>query len=953
MSPFSKKQRALHQWFELQVDRTPAAIAIIDGALSVSYAELDQRANRLAHWLHSQGAGNDELIGVCLERSAALLVALLAVMKAGAAYLPLVASLPRERLALMLREARPRLLLCDTASASGLPVSEILQYRMEDLDSPLPRDVPRANYEVQPHHLAYAIFTSGSTGTPKLVGVEHGSISNLLDFATEKLFLASDTRCVPFVDPIGFDSSLHQILLPLALGGTLVALPDSASLLEAGRTHAFSYLGTTPSTLKMLLDQGLLPASIHCIGMGAEVIPLKLVERLLQLKHIERLFNFYGPTEATVYCTVACLLDRANKQAAIPANEFSAGTGRIIGRPIQNSRVYVVNESGEPVATGDRGELWVAGDCVARGYLNSPASSLERFGADPFHADGGRLYCTGDQVRFLPDGILEFLGRIDDQVKIRGFRIELGEVESALQDCPDVAEGVVVARKDESGSTMLAAYVVPAAPDAAPDKAALRTFLKQKLPDYMVPSAFVVLAKLPLTPNGKVDRRALPQPELTRAQAGLAQTRPRTPTELTLGRIWTEVLPISEIGIHDNFFDLGGHSLLVAQVVSRIRREFHLEISLRAIFERPTIESMAIMLLEKQAENAGAGEMERLLTELEALPEATAASQLNQEHPASNATNDKKIMVAASPFHCPHFPSPWFGKRRCNLLILINEDFEAESFQNVARMVHEFDPLIHAVVQRDPARTPLNLPACPTLTFSPAVVRHPLAAHGKTFCGFPLSKSEEYSILQKSGFPVPEWVALRDEAIPDLAGFGDYVVRKPDYGGKGAEVKVVRKGRVRWKPITTQAAGTSSAVIVQQFIQTGPRPVNYRVNTLFGKVLYSSRYEGCEEWRPGQGGGSIVASARGSRVSLNYDEEIIRLGESAAAAFPDHPLLGFDIIREVSSGKLYILEANAIGYVWTFNSHQVADFGFSLEKQFDGLRKAAYLLAEKTQQHAA
>jgi hypothetical protein len=364
------------------------------------------------------------------------------------------------------------------------------------------------------------------------------------------------------------------------------------------------------------------------------------------------------------------------------------------------------------------------------------------------------------------------------------------------------------------------------------------------------------------------------------------------------------------------------------------------------MFEHSTIAALAVVLLEKQVEADGAGEIEHLLVELEALTEDAAVNQLIKEDSA---------------FQCPSSKSPWFGRRRCNLLILIHEGFDWESFDRLARFVREVDPLINAVVLRDQAGTTLDLPAYPTLTFSPAVVRHPLAARGKIFCGYPMSKSEEYRAMEKIGICVPKWVLLKDGAVPDLSGFDEYVVRKPDYGGMGAEVKVVRKGRVRWKPLTTRTMGTSSSTIIQELIHTGLHPVCFRVNTLFGKVLYSVRHQSTKESgrRGGVNGkslapewGSIVASARGSRVSLNFDDEIIRLGEAAAGAFPEIPLLGFDIIREEPSGKLYVLEANAIGYVWNFRSSQVADYGFSFEEQFDGVRKAAYLLAEKTQEHA-
>jgi len=342
-----------------------------------------------------------------------------------------------------------------------------------------------------------------------------------------------------------------------------------------------------------------------------------------------------------------------------------------------------------------------------------------------------------------------------------------------------------------------------------------------------------------------------------------------------------------------------------------------------------------------------------LLDELEALSEAEVQRLLAAENPAGNIPDAATNIPRNSAFDCPDAKSEWFGRRHCNLIIVINKDFEAESFERVVDHVREFDPLIHAVVRRDQTSTGRHLPVHPTLTFSPAILRHPDPSLGRIFCGYPMSKSEEYSILEKAGIGVPKWILLKEGPTPDLGCFGEYVVRKPDYGGKGAEVAVMRKGRVRWKPITTYAAGMSTEMIVQEFIRTGRQPVSYRVNTLFGKALYSLRHQGTRLAEPTDGGASVVASARGAQASFNYDEEIIRLAETAAAAFPDIPLLGFDIIREFPSGKLYVLEANAIGYVWNFHRQHRADYGFSLETQFNGVRKAAYILAEATQQHAA
>ena len=562
--------------------------------------------------------------------------------------------------------------------------------------------------------------------------------------------------------------------------------------------------------------------------------------------------------------------------------------------------------------------------------------------------------------------ILNIFGRTDAQVKIRGFRIELGEIESVLGQQPGVRETIVVVREDNPEDRCLVAYVVPNQ-ESVPASSELRSFLKSKLPEYMIPSVFVFLDALPLTPNGKVDRKALPAPDQSIPELESTCVAPRTPVEKLLADIWTGVLKVGRVGVHDNFFELGGHSLLATRLVSQIRRELKVELPLRVIFEKPTIESLALHLLEQQAKATHPDEIYELLAELDSISDENAESQLlDLKEQPQGTVPDKQLAaqpLATSRFHCPRVKSEFFGKRECNLIVLINERFETASFEKIAGIVRELDPTIHAVVLRDAAGMNIALRQRPTLTFSPALIRHRPPQPGRVFCGYPLSKSEECTALANAGVAVPKWVLLTEDNTPDLSGFDDYVVRKPNYGGMSAEVHIVRRDRVKWKPITTRAAGTSPSMIVQQFVYTGVLPISYRVNTLFGRVLYSTKSQASPEHPPlftpadlkslvTQRGFTVSAAAHGGRSELCFDEEIIRLGERAHTAFPDIPLLGFDIVREVPSGKLYVLEANAIGYVWNFNSYQVANYGFSFEEQFDGVSKAAYILAEKTQQCA-
>jgi hypothetical protein len=636
-----------------------------------------------------------------------------------------------------------------------------------------------------------------------------------------------------------------------------------------------------------------------------------------------------------------------------------------VGRPLPQTQVLVLADNHQLCSIGEVGEIVIRTPFRTLGYLKTPSSS--GFVQNPFRADASDwLFHTGDLGRYQSDGTLEILGRRDDQVKVRGVRIEPAEVAAALHRHPGVRACAVAPYHGGDGETSLAAYVVAALREDGLVQQ-LRSYLAQQLPLPMVPSAFVLLDALPLTPNGKVDRQALPAPADTRSRREQAYVAPRTPGEETMAEIWGQVLKLVRVSIRDDFFDLGGNSILATQLVSRVRQQFAVEIPLRTMFEMPTIEGQALYLLEQQAHATQLGVMEELLAELESMSEEGAVSQLRATdgQALSPHIGPADETASATPdFSCPKTPSEWFGKRNCELVIVLNEHFETTGFERVAGYVREFDPSIATLVVRDQPSLDLPPQTRPALIVSPALIRHRLPLRGRIFSGYPHSKAEEYTALAKAGIPIPRWVLVEQGVVPDLSGFDDYIVRKPNYGGLGAEVVAMRKSRVRWKPIRTRAGGTSSTMIVQQFIYTGRRPVSYRVNTLFGKVLYSMRCEasaahpelaGPQDFRsPSRHEGvSIVATALGARVEPTYEEAIIRLAESAHAAFPEVPLLGFDIVREVSSGKLYVLEANAIGYVWNFTSRQLADYGFSFEKQFDGVRKAAYILAEKTQQFAS
>jgi amino acid adenylation domain-containing protein len=562
----------IHRLFEEQAGRTPEALAVVSGEDALAYAELESRSNRLANHLRRRGVRPETRVGVCLERGTELVVAILAVLKAGGAYVPLDPAYPAERLAFMLADSGAPLLLTRLPLPEGLPphTAEVVC-----LDADRARiaaesaQAPAAG--VLPGNLAYVIYTSGSTGTPKGVLVPHRGLANAARGHARDLGVGAGDRVLQFASP-SFDASVAEMVMALATGATLVlgtreTLAPGPDLLRLLRDQEVTVATLPPSALAVL-PPAELPA-LRTLMTAGEACPAELVERWAPER---RFFNLYGPTEATIWSTTA---------ACAP------GGGRPpIGRPVANTRAYVLDARGEPVPVGVAGELYVGGAGVARGYAGRPELTAERFVPDPFGAAGGRLYRTGDRVRWRTDGMLEYLGRLDEQVKVRGFRIEPGEIEGALRRSEGVADCVVVAREDVPGEKRLVAYVV-----GEVEAGVLRENLRRELPEHMVPAAFVALERLPLTPNGKLDRKALPAPDFAPAQERCVA--PRTPAEEVLVEIWAEVLGVERVGVTASFFELGGHSLLATRVVSRVRRVFGVELPLRALFEGPTVAELA------------------------------------------------------------------------------------------------------------------------------------------------------------------------------------------------------------------------------------------------------------------------------------------------------------------------------------------------------------------------
>ncbi|HET7091679.1 MAG TPA: amino acid adenylation domain-containing protein [Anaerolineae bacterium] len=564
--------------FEHQVQKTPHATALIFEDTSLSYAEINAKANQLAHLLISEGVGPEDLIAFAMPRSPEAIIGMLAVLKAGAAYLPLDPDYPSERLAFMIQDAAPVRLITMHEISRRLPRDiahlclddEAVIAELQKLSTANPTDAQRIT-PLLLLHPAYVIYTSGSTGKPKGVAVTHLGIGNLASALAERFEITADSRVLQFASH-SFDAATSEIVVALLCGAALVLAPleqllSSESLSALINERRISYATLFPAVLALLEP---LRVPHLTLGIAGEACPPALIEAW---SHQRRLINEYGPTEITICATTSAPLSGSLKPP--------------IGRPLPNTQVYVLDTSLQPLPPGICGELYIAGVGLARGYLNRPALTAERFVANPFGPAGSRLYRTGDLVRWLPDGNLDFLGRADQQLKLRGFRIEPGEIETALCRNHSVAQSAVIARDDQPDHRQLIAYVVPAAGRQI-DPLTLRQSLAKHLPDYMLPAAIIVMDALPLTPNGKLDREALPAPQFTFTDS----RTPRTPQETLLAALFAEILGVERVGIDDNFFYLGGQSLLATRLVSRIRSAFNVEVSIRAVFEAPTVETL-------------------------------------------------------------------------------------------------------------------------------------------------------------------------------------------------------------------------------------------------------------------------------------------------------------------------------------------------------------------------
>ncbi|MEU3572374.1 amino acid adenylation domain-containing protein [Kitasatospora sp. NPDC036755] len=575
----------VHELVEERARLTPDAVAVRCGTERLTYRELDRRANRLARHLRARGARPERLVGVCLPRSADLVVALLAVLKSGAAYLPLDPDLPARRMSFMLADADVPLLLTRRSLADRLPRHGAETVWL-DAEAPLVAALPGDALPplATPANLAYSIYTSGSTGRPKAVLVPHEGVVNYLVVRGRQLDL-DGADVVASVASISFDVIVPQVLMPLAWGAGVVIAPsevavDGPRLTEMMREFGVTTLMATPATWLLLLDGGWPGGRFQAICVGEALQPA-LARRLLE--RVSTLWNGYGPTEASVGC-VTRRVD-ADRDLARPGGSVP------IGRPLGNLRIYLLDPAGAPVPAGVPGEIHIGGAGVTRGYAGRPGLTAERFVPDPFGADGGRLYRTGDLARYLPDGSLLFLGRTDEQVKIRGYRIEPGEIEAALSARPGVARAAVTVRGCGTDAE-LAGYLVWQ--DRPGDLADVRRSLRETLPEFMVPATLTALDRIPLTTNGKVDRAALPAP--ARHGHGAGALPPRDVPELLMARIWERVLGTPRVGVRDDFFALGGHSLRAVELVEAIRREWGVTVPLNTVFRHPTVEGLCAEL---------------------------------------------------------------------------------------------------------------------------------------------------------------------------------------------------------------------------------------------------------------------------------------------------------------------------------------------------------------------
>jgi len=592
------------QAFEAQVDRTPEATAVVSAGRSLTYRELDYRANKLARYLQERGVGPDVLVGISVGRSLEMMIALVAILKAGGAYVPMDPHYPEQRISLMIEDSGASIVVATESTRAGIASAKNVVSIDGDAAAIAMHGRERVASTAGKQNLAYVMYTSGSTGRPKGVMVEHGNVLNFFNGMDRAIGAKPGVWLA--VTSISFDISILELFWTLTRGFQVVLHGDEGTqtIADEIRNYGVTHMQSTPSLARMVaLDANGLVAlgSLKTLLLGGEALPASLV-KLLRTAFGGELHNMYGPTETTIWSTT-CRIDGAPDVISI-------------GAPILNTDVYILDAQMQPVPAGEVGDLYIGGDGVARGYWKRPELTAERFIADPFKS-GNRIYRTGDVARMLPDGNLEFLGRQDFQVKLRGHRIELGEIESALENQAGVAQAAVVAHRFREEDVRLVGYVV-AKPGEAVDSIALRAAMLAKLPDYMVPSNFVLLERFPLTANGKIDRKALPDPAKLE-NSDKPKESPRSDLENVIARTWKQALGVDSVGMEENFFDLGAHSLMVAEVHIQLQQQLGREFSLVDLFQFPTVAALATHLTGQQNTPAVSNRAARRLSARRAL----------------------------------------------------------------------------------------------------------------------------------------------------------------------------------------------------------------------------------------------------------------------------------------------------------------------------------------------
>jgi amino acid adenylation domain-containing protein len=579
--------------FARQAASAPNATAIICGAETITYAELNDRANQLAHFLLRRGLKQEECVGICMKRSISMIVAMLAVLKAGGVYLPLDPAYPPQRLETMLNDSRTRIVCSEGEVLTRLTLGEH-EIISTDAEAKAIEQMSRSNpaVDVHPNNLAYVIYTSGSTGQPKGVAIEHHSTVSLLHWG-RTTYTPSELARVLASTSICFDLSVFEIFLPLSWGHAIVLVDDILQLAQASAVSRPTLINTVPSAMTALLAAGGIPNSVLCVNLAGEPLSTSLVKRIEERIPSVRIFDLYGPTETTTYSTFA------RRRSSAPAT---------IGRPLANTQIFILDAYFKPLPPGVPGQIFIGGEGVARGYLHHPELTAERFLTIEDLPTAGRLYQTGDLARYRHDGSIEYLGRMDQQVKIRGFRIELGEIENVLRQHPKVKDAVVVMQRDAALDSSLAAYVT--ASSRPPYPAELLAFQRQYLPSSMVANEIVVLNHLPLTPNGKVDRKALMERRIDATEKAVVPDAPLTDIERKLVSIWEKHFNRSPIGIDEDFFALGGHSLLAFRIFSEIEKRLRAPLLLSLLFRAPTIRLLATEI-ERQGPSKAKGDEER------------------------------------------------------------------------------------------------------------------------------------------------------------------------------------------------------------------------------------------------------------------------------------------------------------------------------------------------------